>query len=172
VGRTQATPAAGVCASHEHIDRSLTDLVRTVDVGFKNVQETLTEMRVDMARREESEKSQWHEIRGVREKVEAFPAAIADALEDHVDRCPLNDITEVGIKTEKRQRPYRYDTPVNRPSVVGRAARWPSKVVVAICVGAGVVVLGAGIWIGAKVASGSTAQAGAAVRNVAGTVVP
>jgi hypothetical protein len=163
-----------VCSSHEFIEKTLSQLVKTTNDGFGKINGTLTEMRVEAAAREasvgESLKGAWHEIRKIGEKLDDVERAIPDAIAAHAANCDLNDITEVGLKTQLRKSP-RYDTPVgsSRPSVVGRA-RVSARTQFWIAVGIGVVVLAAGVWIGAKVVSGSTRDANQAVRDVAGVV--
>lgn len=164
-----------VCASHEYLERTLDTLVKTTNEGFATLNKTLTDMRVEGARRETelagSLKSAWHEIRDSKARVaeveRAYPAAIAA----HEAGCVLNDITEVGIKVppkERRVREVSYDTPTHgtrRPSV---GARPPlSRSMVALGVGVVLAVVGIGIWIGVALSTGSTGQATGTVRDLA-----
>ena len=174
VSKVLTPPVPPICASHEYVERTLEALVVKVDTGFSALNETLIDMRVDLGRREESEKGQWHEIRSMREKVEEFPSAIAAAVADHVAGCPLNDITEVGIKVQKdRRHQDAYDTPTHlrRTTQGPRALRLSNRAVVLIGIGIAGVLLVAGIWIGGMVVSGSASAATGAVRSVAGTAV-
>jgi hypothetical protein len=174
--KAQAVSSApeGVCGKHEFIERTLVTLSGQVEEGFREVNKVLTDIRIDLARREESEKGQWHEIRALRGKVEELPAFVVESLADHVRECPLQDITEVGIKQPPRERRNgTHETPVRGTVRTSAAPRRDSvirmsKTAVGIGVGIAAVILGVGIWVGVMLATGSPDQATGAVRDLAG----
>ncbi|MDD5707170.1 MAG: hypothetical protein PHR35_14700 [Kiritimatiellae bacterium] len=168
---------SGVCQSHEYIEGTLRRVEKKVDEGFAEVNRTLVELRVALARREESEKGQWREIRTLREKVEDLPGFVGESLADHVRDCPLQDITEVGIKTERRKngdrgRQETYDTPSNgtrRSRSITPKGKMSTRSMVIIGAGAAAVVAALGVWIGVALATGSAGQATDAVHDLAKT---
>jgi hypothetical protein len=154
----------GVCREHAYIERTMESLVGKVDAGFQAMNSAIADLRVDLAHREESEKGQWHEIRRLRERVEEMPDKMAESLSAHVANCPLQDITEVGIKIPPKDRGGASERASLAPSTNVRLNRK-----LAICIGAGVVlaIAGLGIWIGVVLSTGSTDRATGTVRNLA-----
>lgn len=166
---------SGVCKSHEFIARTLDTLVAKVDTGFADVSRTLTQIQVEIGRREESELSQWREIRSVKDKVEELPGKMAEALDKHVTDCPLQDITEVGFKVQKdRRRQERYDTPNGgmRRSTAPRGSRFSTRTMVMVGAGVAAVIVALGIFIGVWLSTGSPEQAKDTIRDLKQHIVP
>jgi hypothetical protein len=150
-----------------------------VDRGFSEVNQTLTTLREQIARREESEKNQWHVIRDLQEKADEVPDRLAEALSAHVEGCPLQDITEVGIKTERRKhgdrgRQETYDTPnggTRRSHSITPKGKYSLRQMILMGAGVAAVIAALGIWIGVALSTGSSDRATQTIRDLKQQVI-
>lgn len=173
---TQNEKMPGTCAGHPFLMSKIDDLAEDMKSGFDRLGQKIEDMRVEQAETNSSLKSAWHEIKMSRAKIDDYPKDIERSIHNHSRGCPINEVTEVGIKPDRRKggdrgRSESYDTPqssrrsssMSPPRLPKNFPRW------AVAVGAGVVfaIVLIGIFIGIFMSTGDKSKATDTVRGLA-----
>lgn len=170
----------GTCAGHPFLMGKIDDLAVDMKKGFERLGQKIEDVRVEQARTNSSLESAWHEIKMSRAKIDDYPRDIERAVHNHARGCPINDVTEVGIKSDRRKggdrgRQESYDTPqhTQRPSlgaskIILGAPRW------AVGLGSGIVlaIVLVGVFLGVFVSTCDSNKASHTVRGLANQAVP
>ncbi|MDD5542868.1 MAG: hypothetical protein PHX83_06805 [Acidobacteriia bacterium] len=167
MGQEERMP--GTCAGHRYLESKIDSLASDVRNGFERIGQKIEDMRVEQAETNSSLKGAWHRINELERQVGDIPIKIEKAIHNHVRGCPINDVTEVGIKSSKRHRsdepiaPYQSRRNSIGPSKIFSAPKW------AIGLGIGVVlaIVLVGIFVGVFMSTGDSDKASKTVRGLA-----
>jgi len=159
----------GACSGHPYLMAKIDVLASDMKIGFKELGKKIEDMRVEQAETNASLKGAWYRVNELDRQVVDVPTKIANAVHVHMRGCPINDVTEVGIKSSKRHHsdepaaPYHSRKPSIGPSQILSAPKW------AIGVGIGVVlaIVLVGIFVGVFMSTGNSDKASKTVRGLA-----
>jgi len=167
-------PEPSVCAGHRYLERKIDDLASDVHDGFERLGQKIEDVRVEQAETNSSLKGAWHRINELERQAGDVPIKIEKAVHTHMRGCPINDVTEVGIKSDRRRdgdrgRSESCEPTPKRRSLSPPSTLFPSLPRWAVAIGVGVVLACVllGVFLSIFMSTGSVDKASHAVRGLA-----